>query len=73
VSAAIKHVAAELGNTPAVCRKAYVHPAVVNAYLEGALAPEGASAPTAERGLSDEEACALALLRQATGADGAAA
>ena len=33
--AAVKEVAAELGNTPAVCRKCYVHPAVVQAYLEG--------------------------------------
>jgi DNA topoisomerase-1 len=73
VSAAIKHVAAELGNTPAVCRKAYVHPAVLHAYLEGALAQEGASAPTAEHGLSDEEACVLALLRQANSAARAAA
>ena len=35
VSGAIKNVAHELGNTPAVCRKAYIHPVVVNAYLEG--------------------------------------
>jgi DNA topoisomerase I len=40
VAAAIKSVAAELNNTPAVCRKAYVHPVVVNAYLEGSLEPE---------------------------------
>jgi DNA topoisomerase I len=33
VSSAIKSVAHELGNTPAVCRKAYVHPVVMNAYL----------------------------------------
>jgi DNA topoisomerase-1 len=32
---AIKKVAAELGNTPAVCRKCYVHPAVLEAYLGG--------------------------------------
>src|SRR5439155_24248674 len=29
VSGAIKNVAQQLGNTPAVCRKAYVHPVVV--------------------------------------------
>ncbi|HUF13323.1 MAG TPA: hypothetical protein VMN78_09500 [Longimicrobiales bacterium] len=31
---ACKLVASELGNTPAVCRKAYIHPAVLEAYVE---------------------------------------
>ena len=35
---AIEEVAKRLGNTPAVCRKCYVHPAVIDAYLEGSLA-----------------------------------
>lgn len=29
-----KLVASELGNTPAVCRKAYIHPTVLDAYVE---------------------------------------
>lgn len=62
VSSAIKSVAAELGNTPSVCRKAYVHPVVLNAYLEGSLAPE---AGVTVRGLTDEECCVAALLRSA--------
>ena len=33
----VKEVAAELGNTPAVCRKSYIHPRVLAAYLEGGL------------------------------------
>jgi DNA topoisomerase-1 len=33
---AIAHVAAQLGNTPAISRKCYVHPAVLEAYQEGA-------------------------------------
>jgi DNA topoisomerase-1 len=37
VVTAIKEVAESLGNTPAVCRKHYVHPAVVASYLEGTL------------------------------------
>jgi DNA topoisomerase-1 len=37
VVAAIESVAARLGNTKAVCRKCYVHPAVVDAYLDGNL------------------------------------
>ncbi len=32
---AIKSVAQRLGNTPAVCRKCYIHPAVLDAYLNG--------------------------------------
>jgi DNA topoisomerase I len=34
---AIKAVAQRLGNTPAVCRKCYVHPAVLECYLTGKL------------------------------------
>jgi DNA topoisomerase-1 len=37
VVAAIRETADLLGNTPAVCRKAYVHPVVVEAYLNGRL------------------------------------
>lgn len=37
VKAAISAVAQVLGNTPAICRKCYVHPAVLETYLEGAL------------------------------------
>ncbi len=37
VSDAIKTVAKKLGNTPTICRKCYVHPAVINAYLNGSL------------------------------------
>jgi DNA topoisomerase-1 len=35
VNIAIDHVAERLGNTRAVCRKYYVHPAIIRAYLEG--------------------------------------
>jgi DNA topoisomerase-1 len=34
---AIKRVAEQLGNTPAVCRKCYVHPMVLESYLSGDL------------------------------------
>jgi DNA topoisomerase-1 len=37
VVASIKLVAARLGNTPAVCRASYVHPAIIELYLEGEL------------------------------------
>ena len=35
---AIKRVAEKLGNTPAVCKKSYIHPGVIDEFLEnGAL------------------------------------
>jgi DNA topoisomerase-1 len=37
VVAAIERVAKQLGNTPATCRKCYVHPEVLNAYMSGEL------------------------------------
>jgi DNA topoisomerase I len=37
ITTAIKAVAKILGNTPAVCRKCYVHPAVLETYLSGAM------------------------------------
>lgn len=67
---AIKTVAAQLGNTPAICRKCYVHPAVIEAYLEGILLEMlqrlGKAEPAALiQGLSAEEGKVLAFLRQA--------
>jgi DNA topoisomerase-1 len=38
LAAAIERVARQLGNTTAVCRKCYVHPAVMDACLDGSLA-----------------------------------
>jgi DNA topoisomerase-1 len=35
VATVVKAVASQLGNTPAVCRKCYIHPAVVEAFLSG--------------------------------------
>src|SRR5437764_237715 len=33
----VKKVASHLGNTPAICRRCYIHPAVLDGYLEGRL------------------------------------
>jgi DNA topoisomerase-1 len=58
VGAALQEVAERLGNTPNVCRRCYVHPAVIEAYLDGTLdaaAGRTDGAPGAG-GLSDEEA-----------------
>jgi DNA topoisomerase-1 len=38
-AAVVKRVAAQLGNTPAVCRKSYIHPRVLACYLDGSLWP----------------------------------
>jgi DNA topoisomerase-1 len=67
---AIKTVAAQLGNTPAICRKCYVHPAVIEAYLGGSLLQVlqrlgEVGTPEAVQGLSPDEGRALAFLRQA--------
>lgn len=37
VKAAIERVASRLGNTPTICRKCYVHPEILNTYVEGSL------------------------------------
>lgn len=34
VATAVRLVAAELGNTPAICRKSYVHPVLISRYLK---------------------------------------
>jgi len=38
LKAAIEQVAAELGNTVTICRKCYIHPEVVSAFLDASLA-----------------------------------
>jgi DNA topoisomerase I len=65
---AISAVAKILGNTPAVCRKCYVHPAVLETYLDGAMI-EGLkqkTEETLERKLGDlrsEEAAVMSFLQ----------
>jgi DNA topoisomerase I len=66
--AAIERVASRLGNTPTICRKCYVHPEVLNAYVEGSLLLEMKTEAERElretlEGLSPEEAAVLASLR----------
>jgi DNA topoisomerase-1 len=66
--AAIEKVAATLGNTPTICRKCYVHPEVMNSYLNGNLVLELKTEAESElrgdvQSLKPEEAAILALLR----------
>lgn len=65
VVGAIDSVARELGHTRAVCRHSYVHPAVIETYLDGSLAGvmSVALAGTPAR-LRADEAAVLALLRR---------
>jgi DNA topoisomerase-1 len=71
VAAAVAAAARRLGNTRAVCRKSYVHPAVVMAYLEGALAAVAVKQEEpGPNGLRPEEARLLALLRRPAAAPG---
>jgi DNA topoisomerase-1 len=64
VVAAIDSVARRLGHTRAVCRKSYVHPAVIDHYMEGSLESvlslvDGRT----HRNLKAEEAAVIALLK----------
>ena len=43
---AVEEVAKQLGNTPTVCRNCYIHPDIVDSYLDGSLAEQLASRPT---------------------------
>ena len=66
---AIEAVAKVLGNTPAVSRKCYVHPAVLDAYMDGVTlrrlkARAEQHMRTALAGLRAEEAAVLTLLQQ---------
>jgi DNA topoisomerase-1 len=52
VLAAVKAVSEKLGNTPAICRKCYIHPIILSSHEEGRLTLlNGASAPLALRKL----------------------
>ena len=56
-----------LGNTPTICRKCYIHPAIFEGYLDGSLldtlrrrAEEALAEP--QLGLSAEEAAVVGFL-----------
>ncbi len=62
---AIARVADELGNTAAVAKKGYIHPAVIAAYLSGGLKPIHEKDDPDPYKLSAEERGLLALLGKA--------
>lgn len=59
--ATVKQVACELGNTPAVCRKCYIHPALLESFAQGELARLPRSRK--RQGLKAEEAALARFLR----------
>jgi DNA topoisomerase-1 len=69
ITKAIERVAERLGNTQAICRRCYVHPAIIEAYMDRSLVKMLKRRTETElRGrmhrLSSEEAAVLALLQQ---------
>ncbi len=70
IVAAIERVAERLGNTPTVCRKCYVHPAILESYVDGTMLD--ALRRRAEKELTSghlselkpEEAAVVGLLRE---------
>lgn len=66
---AIEAVAQMLGNTPSICRKCYVHPIVIDSYLDGSICAtvKRRAESTIEHSLGrlrPEEAAVLALLQR---------
>jgi DNA topoisomerase-1 len=66
---AVENVARRLGNTKAVCRKCYIHPAIMQSYEEGSLfrflrLRLSRNGKPADPGLSSDEAAVAAFLRR---------
>jgi DNA topoisomerase-1 len=66
---AVERVAEKLGNTKAVCRKCYIHPTILETYLDGNLSrmlekQAGAKLARDLKSLRPEEAMVLSLLQQ---------
>jgi DNA topoisomerase-1 len=69
ITHAIERVAERMGNTKVVCRKCYIHPAVIDAYMDRTLIKTLKARTERElrrrlKTLSSEEAAVLALLQQ---------
>lgn len=62
VVAVVKDVARHLGNTPAICRKCYIHPAVLEQFSLGELSK--LPKPRARKGLRTEEVALVNFLKR---------
>jgi DNA topoisomerase I len=74
---AIERVSSRLGNTPAICRKCYIHPQVLDCYLEGDLVNQlkdqiEEDLRTELDALKPEEAAVMAFLHRRLTRDAAA-
>lgn len=64
---AVEQVSKKLGNTRAVCRKSYIHPAIIDSYLDGSLQsimPQEHRAAADPHALTAEEAAVMKILRR---------
>ena len=66
---AVEEVAKRLGNTKAVCRRCYIHPAILNSYLEGVTLTTGTTGTTVvpRRARARRAAGSQAALRRGSG------
>ncbi len=68
VTQAIKVAAEHLRNTPTICRKCYVHPDIINAYMEhsllNSLQQTGKTAEDTPHGLHPDEMAVLTFLKE---------
>jgi DNA topoisomerase-1 len=73
IVAAVDEVASALGNTRAVCRASYIHPAILAAYEDGSLASAAkrCRARPQLKGLAPEECVTLCLIERAAAAEAA--
>jgi DNA topoisomerase-1 len=64
---AVEQVSKKLGNTRAVCRKSYIHPAIIDSYLDGSLhriMPQEHRGATDPHALTAEETAVMKILRR---------
>jgi DNA topoisomerase-1 len=69
---AIESVAQRLGNTPAICKKCYIHPEIMNSYLDGTMIDtfqKRADELQKVAGLSADESAVLAFLKKRLAAE----
>ena len=67
IISAVESVAKKLGNTKAVCRKCYIHPAIFDAYVDGSMTRtvlQRAKRARAAHDLSEQESAVLVLLQR---------
>jgi len=67
ITSAIAQVAARLGNTPAICRKSYVHPAILDAFLANRLKLPASANALGKTRLSAQERAIQKLLKRNAG------